>query len=289
MEWLAALAAVAGFFAATPLVRRRVRSRRLDRLRTAEVFRLNRHLADEDVTLFGEELMDLHVETLTTELDEAMRHDYQQALDAYEDAKACLAAAVTPEDVTQTVHRLVDGRHHLACVLARRDHAALPERRAPCFFDPAHGPSSCDVIWAPPGGVPREIPACRRDAERVVAREAPRPRLVRLGDRRVAWYAAGPAYQPWATGWYDALVQEGRFDPHRLTMLFVPALAVSGATDPLAAARGSDPGAGTAPGGWPPGDRGAGPESGGHDLGGGHGGGFDLGGFDGGGGGGDSG
>jgi hypothetical protein len=277
MEWLAALAAVAGTFAATPLVRRRVRSRRLDQLRTAEVFRLNRHLADEDVTLFGEELMDLHVETLTTQLDEAMRRDYQQALDSYEDAKACLAAAATSEDVTQTVHRLADGRHQLACVLARRDNAALPERRAPCFFDPAHGPSSCDVIWAPPGGVPREIPTCRRDAERVVAREAPQPRLVRLGDRRVPWYAAGPAYEPWATGWYDRLVRDGRFEADRLTMLFAPGVTV-GATDVLGA------GGWTDPGGWTPGDLGAGHEYGGHDPGSGSG--FDFGGFDGGGGGG---
>jgi hypothetical protein len=278
MEWLAALVAVAGLGAATPLLRRRSRSRRLDRLRTAEVFRLNRAVAGEDVTRFGEELMDLHVETLTTDLDEAMRRDYQQALDAYEDAKSALAAAATPDDVTQTVGRLADGRHHLACVLARRDHVALPERRPPCFFDPAHGPSSRDVTWAPPGGVERDIPVCFRDAERLAVGEAPQPRLVRLGDRRVAWYAAGPAYQPWATGWYSSLVRDGRFEADRLTMLFAPGLAV-GALDPLASGGWSDPG------GWTPSELGTGHDFGGHDPGG-----FDLGGgFDGGGGGGDSG
>ena len=116
-----ALVAVIGIGTATPVVRRRAGSRRTNQLRTAEVFRLNRHLADQDVTRFGEELMDLHVETMTTDLDPAMRESYQRALDSYEDAKGALAATTTPEDVTGVVRTLADGRFHLASVLARRD------------------------------------------------------------------------------------------------------------------------------------------------------------------------
>ena len=155
MEWILALVAVAGIGSATPLVRRRARSRRTDRLRTAEVFRLNLRLADHDVTRFGEELMELHVETMTTDLDQTRGGSYQQALDSYEDAKALLAAAAAPEDVTGVVRTLADGRFHLASVLARRDDVALPQRREPCFFDPGHGPASPDAMWAPPGGVAR--------------------------------------------------------------------------------------------------------------------------------------
>lgn len=274
-----ALVAVIGVGTATPVVRRRVRSRRTDRLRTAEVLRLNRHLADHDVTRFGEELMDLHVETMTTDLDPAMRESYRQALDSYEEAKTALAAVATPEDVTGVVRTLADGRFHLACVLARRDSAPLPPRREPCFFDPGHGPASRDVTWKPPGGVEREIPVCLRDAERLAAGDAPQPRLVRLGDRHVAWYSAGPAYSPWATGWYDRLVKDGRYEAERLTLMFSTTTLVAG--DYLAGT-----GAWSDPGGWTQGDLGVGHDYGGHD--GGHGGfGHDYGGYDGGGGGGD--
>jgi len=274
MEWILALVAVAGIGTATPLVRRRARSRRTDRLRTAEVFRLNRNLANTDVTQFGEELMDLHVETLTTDLDPAMRESYQLALDSYEDAKSSLSAAAAPEDVTGVVRTLADGRFHLASVLARRDGADLPQRREPCFFDPGHGPASRDVTWTPPGGIEREIPVCFRDAERLAAGEAPQPRLVRLGDRRVAWYAAGPAYGPWATGWYDRLVADGRYEAVRLTMMFSPGLAAGGYLA-MSDVGWSDPG------GWTQSDLGIG-----HDYGGGgdssFDGGFGGGGFDGG-------
>ena len=62
------------------------RRRHEARLADLETFRLVRRAADEDVTVFGEELSLLHEETLATPLDDAMRADYEQALDAYERA-----------------------------------------------------------------------------------------------------------------------------------------------------------------------------------------------------------
>ena len=53
-----------------------------------------RRTVDEDVTEFGEELQRLDVELGGRELDEGTRQDYQQALDAYEDAKTS-AASIT--------------------------------------------------------------------------------------------------------------------------------------------------------------------------------------------------
>lgn len=250
------LLALLGIGAGTTFLRRRAGTRQRERLRSAEVFRLNGRAAAEDVTRFGEELMDLHVETMTTDLDTAMREDYQRALDSYEGAKEALAAASTAEDVTLVLRRLADGRHAHACVLARRDGREVPQRRTPCFFDPSHGPASRDVTWAPPGGVERDIPVCFRDAERLAAGEAPEVRLVRLGDRRVPWYAAGPAYQPWAAGWYHSLVREGTHPVDRLTVMFLPVLAAGG----LDAATGSA--AWIDPGGWSVEDLGVGHEYG---------------------------
>src|SRR3546814_3601154 len=110
-----------------------------------------------------------------------MRQDYQRALDAYEDAKMLLADAAEPEDLTQVTRTLEDGRYAQACVLARQDGRELPQRRPPCFFNPAHGPAQTDVSWAPGGGAEREIPVCLADAERVRAGAEPDARQVRSG------------------------------------------------------------------------------------------------------------
>lgn len=167
-------------------------ARKERRLAELEELRQVRKLVDEDVTVFGEQLGDLHVETLTTALDGDLRWDYQRSLDLYEESKAALAAAQTAAAVTAIVSVLDDGRFHLACVLARRDGVDLPQRREPCFFNPQHGPAVADLAWAPPGGVEREIAVCRSDANRLSQGEEPDVRLVRVGDRFVPWYAADP-------------------------------------------------------------------------------------------------
>lgn len=228
------------------MIGRRRRERREQELAELEAFRLVRRAASEDVTVFGEELSALHFETLTTELDDRMRQDYQRALDAYEAAKQDLGRAGSPADVTTVTRTLADGRYSHACVLAARDGRERPERRPPCFFDPGHGPASKDVSWAPLGGVPRDIPVCFRDAERLAAGEVPAARLVRLGSRHVPWFASGPLYTAWAGGWYAELIVEGRADADRITMTYAgaatPALGPHGAA---AAVVWSDPGAWT--------------------------------------------
>jgi hypothetical protein len=168
-------------------------------------------VAEEDVTRFGEELQELHIDTMTTELDPAMRQDYQRALDAYENAKSLLAEAAVPEDVSAVTKTLEDGRYAQACVLARQANEPLPQRRPPCFFNPAHGPAQTDIEWAPPGGVRREVPVCLADAERVAAGAEPDTRQVRDGNRMVPWYQGGPAYGAYANGYYGSYAMNGLF------------------------------------------------------------------------------
>jgi hypothetical protein len=162
------------------------------RLAALEEFRQDRRLVDEDVTVFGEQLADLHGEMVAVPLDEDTRQDYQRALDVYDEAKTALAAAVVAEDASGIagVEKLLDdGRWRLACVLARRDGVDLPVRREPCFFNPQHGPAVQDLMWTPPHGTEREIGVCRSDARRITGGEDPEVRLVRVGDRYVPWYA----------------------------------------------------------------------------------------------------
>jgi hypothetical protein len=174
--------------------------------RTAELeaqLATSKRAADEDVTKFGEELQRLDSEVAGHALDERMQQDYQRALDAYDDAKMSLAEVKKPEEIRHVTEILEDGRYAIACVKARIAGEPLPAKRPPCFFNPAHGPSSRDVEWAPAGGVLRAVPACPADAERVLAGADPYIRTVRVGAQRVPYWEGGPAYAPWAQGYYS--------------------------------------------------------------------------------------
>lgn len=170
-----------------------LRSRRDQRLVAAERLRVRRRMLREDVTVFGEQLGDLHVETLTTDLDEDMRRDYQAALDAYEGAKAALARADDEPGFDVVDEVLDDGRYAAACVLARRDGVPLPQRLGPCFFNPQHGPAVALVPWTPPGGVERPVPVCRTDRQRLVDGHLPQLRMVMVGGQLVPWWRASSA------------------------------------------------------------------------------------------------
>jgi hypothetical protein len=174
--------------------------------RTAELeaqLATSKRAADEDVTTFGEELQRLDSEVSGHALDERMQQDYKRALDAYDDAKMSLAEVKKPDEIRHVTAILEDGRYAIACVKARIAGEPLPAKRPPCFFNPAHGPSSQDVEWAPPGGAARAVPACPADAERVLAGADPYIRTVRVGAQRVPYWEGGPAYAPWAQGYYS--------------------------------------------------------------------------------------
>jgi hypothetical protein len=161
-------------------------------------------LAFEDVTALGEELQQLDLDLAGRPLDAGERADYQRALDAYESAKTAADAIRQPDDIRHVTEILEDGRYAMACVRARVDGEPLPTRRPPCFFDPRHGMSVADVPWTPPGGTQRDVPACALDAERVRAGAEPDTRMVMAGARRVPYWAGGPAYQPYARGYFGA-------------------------------------------------------------------------------------
>ncbi|MEU8548550.1 hypothetical protein AB0C81_16425 [Streptomyces roseoverticillatus] len=190
---------VAGGAGAYALYRRNKRKR--EEREQAELDAL-RVVVDEDITAFGEELDRLDFHPSEPGADDAMRRDYEEALDAYEEAKSKMAAVAHPQDVTAVTEALDKGRFALATLAARRTGAPLPERRLPCFFDPRHGPSVQDVQWAPPGGAPRTVPACAADAARVAEGEEPLSRTVQTPGGRQPYWNAGPAYAPWAGGYF---------------------------------------------------------------------------------------
>lgn len=220
---------------------------------------------DEDITAYGEQLssLDLDVRAGSAVPIEAQQ-EYGRALDLYEHAKTSADRAEKPTDLQPVTHALEEGRWLLSSVSARLRGEAPPDRRPPCFFDPRHGPSVEDIEWAPPGGMPRSVPACAADATRIKDGLDPDVRLVPVGDgEQRPYWDAGPAYGGWAGGYF------GGFLPGMLmgTML---GSAMSG---PVYIDGGGDAG------GDGGGDFGGGFDGGGGDFGGGFGGGDFGGGF----------
>ncbi|VXB21717.1 hypothetical protein [Nocardioides sp. AX2bis] len=252
MELVLILLLLAGAVALVVRSSNKAKARELERKQTE--LEPVRKLVDEDVTALGTELQDLDLDMTGHDLDPGANADYQRALDAYEAAKSAAERITEPDQVKHVTEILEDGRYAMACVRARVEGRALPTRRQPCFFDPRHGPSDRDVLWAPSGGAPRDVPACALDAERVEAGAEPDSRKVLVGTERRPYYEAGGAFQPYAAGY---------FGMNAMNMMFV-GMMFGGAFG------GFDGG----------GDYGDGGGDGGGDFGGGDGGGGDGGGFD---------
>ncbi|NJQ03536.1 hypothetical protein [Streptomyces zingiberis] len=253
--------------------RRRVRREQRERAELETV----RPLVDEDITSFGEELDRIGFDPSAPETGDAMREDFSRALDSYENAKASLGRARRPEDIRRVTEALEDGRFALATLEARRSGTPLPDRRPPCFFDPRHGPSVEDAEWRPEGGTPRSVPVCAADAARLADGHEPMARTVETADGRRPYWEAGPAYGPWAGGYFGGALLPGLLAGTLLgNMAFAPYAYGAGGF-------GGDGGAGPEGGDVTGSDFDAGDFGGDFGGGGGFGGGFDGGGFGGGG------
>ncbi|MEJ7775232.1 MAG: hypothetical protein WKF72_10525 [Nocardioidaceae bacterium] len=198
VEWLlVALLAGGGGFAA-----KRWRERvALDRENQEELQGVQR-LADEDVTILGEQLQRLDGEVAGREMDEPTRVDYQTALDSYESAQRAVPRIRSAAEISKITDTLATGRYALACVQARVSGQRLPELRVPCFFNPQHGPSVTDVMWTQRGRGTRTVPACAQDAARVAKHDAPEVRMVKVGSRTVPYWEAGDAFLPYSQGYF---------------------------------------------------------------------------------------
>ncbi|MFC6885685.1 hypothetical protein [Actinomadura yumaensis] len=157
---------------------------------------------EEDVTVLGEDIARLDLDVMDKGLDPDTRADYERAMNSYDDAKTATERAARPEDMQSVTTALEDGRYYMTATRARLAGDPVPERRAPCFFNPQHGPSVQDVTWAPPGGVARSVPACAADAEAVLQGADPDVRMVPYAGGRRPYWNAGPAYGPYAGGYY---------------------------------------------------------------------------------------
>lgn len=159
-----------------------------------------RALAEEDVTLLGEDLERLDAEV--TSLGSEGRADHQQALDAYKAAQRLLRSLTSVEQASRVSQTLLSGRYAMACVQARLAGAPVPERRLPCFFDPQHGPSVREVVFTQSRRGTHMVPACAQDAVRVETGQEPDVRMVAAGTRRVPYWEGGRAYMSYGEGYF---------------------------------------------------------------------------------------
>ncbi|MGH3099156.1 MAG: hypothetical protein ACRDMV_24495 [Streptosporangiales bacterium] len=186
-----------------------VSARRKRRKREAEEFAEVRKTAAEDVTRLGEDITQLDLDVQEKDLDADARADYAEALDAYERATTTLDHAEKSDDLRGVTEALEDGRYAMTCVRARLAGEPTPERRAPCFFNPQHGPSVTDRTWAPAGGTPRDVPVCAADADILDRGGEPAAREVLVDGTRRPYWEAGRAYAPWYGGYYGSYGIDG--------------------------------------------------------------------------------
>jgi hypothetical protein len=241
--------------------RRREEQRQLEELRTA---------ARDDLVALGDDVRDVDLDIEMPGADPRARDELGRGLEAYERAERLLDGARRPDDIAEVTRTVDDGRQAMAACRALLDGHEPPPRRPPCFFDPRHGPSVTEALWAPPGGQEREVPVCAADAARLADGEEPHAREVLVGGRATPYYMAPAYFSPWAGGFFGG--GGGMFLPGMLagTLLggaLLPGIAYGGGWDGFDGG-GGDPGGGDFGGG----------DMGGFDVGGGDFGGGDFGG-----------
>ena len=200
--WL--LLAVLGGGAALLGLRGRRRKRERERAE-AEQWEEVKDAARDDLVALGDDIRALDLDVQMPDADPRGTDDYGRAVSHYERASELFDRARRPEDLEGVTQALEEGRFAMASAKARLAGGEPPEHRAPCFFDPRHGPSAREVEWSPPGGTPRLVPACEADAQRVERGDDPATREVTVRGRRVPYYDAPPAYGPWAGGFFGGL------------------------------------------------------------------------------------
>jgi hypothetical protein len=189
---------------------RRRRRRREQEMARAELEQV-RQVAREDLIALGEDIRALDLDVQMPDANTRAKDHYNQAVECYTTAEQRLDRARHPDDVEPVASALEEGRWAMEAAKAELAGREAPERRPPCFFDPRHGPSVADVDWAPPGGQPRPVPVCAADLQRIKDGVEPESRYVPVGGQMVPYWAAGPAYMPWAGGFFGGGLLPGLF------------------------------------------------------------------------------
>jgi hypothetical protein len=178
------------------------RSRRRRRQNTADLADV-KQVAHEDLIALADDVQRLETRVQGNPNAQAA---YDRAVQSYGDASQAFDRARTPKEMSLVAQALDEGRYEMAVAQAALDGRPAPQRRDPCFFDPRHGPSVRDVVWTPPGGAARKVPACELDAQRVEQGLEPETREIAYGGRTVPYYYAPPMFGGYFGGFLPGLL-----------------------------------------------------------------------------------
>jgi hypothetical protein len=159
--------------------------------------------AQDDLVALGDDIRGLEVDISMPGASEEAKQRYDQALQAYQRASQVFDRARRPDDLAPVSETLEEGRYAMSYAKALLEGRPPPERRAPCFFDPRHGPSTEDVEWAPPSGASRPVPACAADAIRIKEGFAPHGRQVTVNGRPTDYWNAPGHFGPMMGGYFN--------------------------------------------------------------------------------------
>ncbi|MFT4286256.1 hypothetical protein [Nocardioides sp.] len=118
----------------------------------------------------------------------------------------------TPEEAEQVTKRLSDARYELVRIDALSAGRPVPERTAPCFFDPRHGPSTDERDFTPEGGKARKVHVCHACALLLDAQQVPPTRMLATPAGERPYWQADRLSRPYVNGYW----QVRRFDDDRM-------------------------------------------------------------------------
>jgi hypothetical protein len=133
----------------------------------------------------------------------------RQVLDLVEEARHRLdgtgetGAMDTPSEVEDVVQRLSDARYQLTVIAALRQGQPVPERTAPCFFDPRHGPSVAERPYTPEFGMERPVPVCTACRDQVDAGQVPAMRTFALSSAVKPYWQWDRYSRPYVNGYWQ--------------------------------------------------------------------------------------
>jgi len=143
------------------------------------------------------------------EAGDQLNNATRQVLDLVEEARHRLDTAEgggvmdTPSEVEDVVRRLADARYELVVIDALRQGKPAPERTAPCFFDPRHGPSVGEHAFTPSGGAERNVPVCAKCRDQLDAGQKPVVRTLAQGRLVKAYWDWGRYSRPYVNGYWQ--------------------------------------------------------------------------------------
>lgn len=161
-----------------------------------------KNVARDDLVALGDDIRALDIDVSMPNASGQAKAHYNEAVEIYQAAEQALGRARQPADLEPVSSELERGRYEMEAAKALLAGEQAPERTPPCFFDPRHGPSVRTVDWAPPGGIPRPVPACAADALRIEQGLDPSVREIEYAGSRLPSWAAPAPFTPFFGGFY---------------------------------------------------------------------------------------